>query len=141
MGLLNQDLKMSISLYQDRNSYNIFGCKIEQHKDMDNIKIYWNVSLGMADKLIQKILVEFCDISVLGYNKLTNKYLGKKYCGSICVLLVEVKINEISDDLVEIKVVPLVGNIRNIKAFITDLQDSISTYKSSGFIRETLDVL
>lgn len=132
---------MSTSLYEDQNSYNIFGCKIEQHKDMDDIKIYWNVSLGMADKLIKKLLLEFCDISVLGYNKLTNKYLGKKYGGSICVLLVEVKINEISEDLVEINVVPLMGNIRDIKVFISDLRESINAYKCSGFVRETLAVL
>jgi len=132
---------MSISLYQVQNEFNICGRKVEQYKHMDEIKLYWNISPEMADKLIQKILVEFCDISVLGYNKFSNKYLGKKYVGSICVLSVEVKINEISEDLVEINVVPLMGNIRDIKVFISDLRDSISVYKCSGFVRETLAVL
>ena len=67
---------MSICLYP-RNNINFPLRGPERFREIDKIKLSYCLNKCEFDKIIQHILIDFCNTSVLGYDKYNDKYWCK----------------------------------------------------------------
>ena len=105
---------------------------------MNNIKLTYSLNKFELDKIMQHVLIEFCNVSVIGYNKYEDKFWCKSYTESICSLHIELAVKSKEIEYVEIKIMPMLGSINDINAFIYDFNESIQMYKTSNFIKNLL---
>ena len=97
-----------------------------------------NISAEIMNRIIIHILSDFCSVSVIGYNRDTNKFWCKKYNKNVCVMHIEI---EISNKLCKtyIKVFPKIGTNILVDNFVSNLRESIEFYNTSSFIRASLE--
>ena len=97
-----------------------------------------DISAEIMNRIIINILSDFCGVSVIGYNRDTNKFWCKKYNKNVCVMHIEI---EISNKLckTDIKVFPKIGTNILVGNFVSNLRESIELYTTSSFIRASLE--
>ncbi len=127
---------MSLCIYPTNSISNSNSSLIGLQANEINLTYYLNKC--ELDTIIQHILVDFCNISVLGYDKYEDKYWCKKYNNSSCVLHMKIQINFSSLDCSRISILPITGNKDDINMFVYDFNDSIQMYKTSNFIKSLL---
>jgi len=103
------------------------------------LNLKYDLSHSIMNLIIRYILINFCGVSVLSFDKSTGKYYCKKYNKSTCQLFLELELVEYGDDYCELKIVPLLTNNLNIKKFIYDFNEAIVLYKTSNFIKSWLE--
>ena len=129
---------MSICYYPIKQKSKSSDNKLERFRIINEINITYNLDKSIFDKIMQRVLIEFCQSNVIGYNKYFDKYWCKKMNKGICKLHVEIMVNYKGYDYAEIRIIPLVGINDDIKTFIFDFHESIEMYKTSNFIRDIL---
>ena len=102
------------------------------------INLTYKLSKLDFDSIIQRILIDFCNINVLGYDKGEDKYWCKKYNNSSCILQLEIKVISKGCDYSNIKIMPLIGEEDVINLFVMDFNESVQIYKTSNFIKSVL---
>jgi len=113
--------------------------KFKEFKCID-IKIFkFNINFTNLLNIINVILTDFCEASVIGYEKITNKYWCKNYDGKFCSLHMELEISYQELDTTIIKFIPVIGRENQIENFVSNFTESIELYRSSPFIRSCLD--
>ena len=130
---------MSVCYYpvQYKSKFSIY--KLERFRIINEIILTFCLENSILDRIMKKILTEFCGSTVVGYNKYFDKYWCKKMNNGICNLHIELIINFKGYDYTQIKIVPLVGTNEDIKKFIFDFHEAIQLYKTSNFIRDIMD--
>lgn len=103
---------------------------------MSSIELQYRIEKNEMDNIMQFILTNFCNSSVLGYNKHSDNFWCKKYDENIrCILHIEIHTKKKDIGQSEICVKPLIYNLTELQEFMSDFIDSIQIYKSSKFIR------
>ena len=97
------------------------------------------MSKTKIDSIIHLILIDFCNTSVIGYDKYDDKYWCKKYDKNKCVLHIEMKLIDKGYDLTQIQLRPQICTDKTIEAFKSDLNETIQMYKTSSFIKGLID--
>jgi hypothetical protein len=128
---------MSVCLYP-RNNINFSAREAERFQYIKEIKLTYHLRKPEFDKIMQQILIDFCNTTVLGYDKHNDKYWCKKYNKSTCTLHLEIKVISKGCDYSDIQIMPLTGEYNDINLFISDFNESVQMYKSSNFIRYIL---
>ncbi len=131
------NIKMSSTIYQTYST-SIFEIKSSYGFQRKEIKLNYYVNKREIEKIIQRILIDFCNISILGYDKNEDTYWCKKYNGSSCILYIKFRIHLISFDLSEISIAPILGDKTDINIFVYDFNDAMQMYKTSNFIKNLL---
>jgi len=103
------------------------------------LNLKYDLTYSIMNLIIRYILINFCGVSVLSFDKSTGKYYCKKYNKSICLLSLEIELVEHMDGSSELKIVPLLTNNLNIKKFVYDFNEAIVLYKTSNFIKSWLE--
>ena len=129
---------MSVCYYPVEQKQKSLKYRLERFRIINEIKFTYSLDKSIFDKIMQRVLIEFCESTVLGYDKYFDKYWCKKMIKGICELHVEIMVNFIGYDYTEIRIIPLVGTNDNIKTFIFNFHESIQMYKTSNFIRDVL---
>jgi hypothetical protein len=124
---------MSVCVHKCNGKKNLLRNASLQRIRKINLKYYLNKS--EIDKIMQFILIDFCSTTVLGYDRLRDKYWCKKYNKSSCVLHLEININNKGLDCSEINIEPLLYSTSDLEMFLMDFSESIQMYKTSNFIR------
>lgn len=130
---------MSVCYYPAHQKSNLSNYKLERFRIINEIRLTYCLDNSILDKIMQRILTEFCESTVVGYNKYFDKYWCKKMNKRICEFHVElIKIYK-GYDYTEISIVPLVGTNEDIKKFVFDFHEALQMYKTSNFIRDILN--
>ncbi len=126
------------SLYPRNKNQRLYlrCCVIFQN--VDKIKITYYICKSEFDKIIQNVCIDFCDMTIFGYDNYHDKYWCKKYNKSICVLNVEIKVLSKGGDVSDIIIEPKIGDMYNIHLFVHAFNESIQMYNTSNFIRNIL---
>ena len=97
---------------------------------MDSIYLHYYIDKTKIEEIIRYILSEYCDISVIGYNKNRDKYCIKKIKKYYCEMHIELEIMKKEFGFSQIKMTPLLGINMNIKNFIIKFNESLLVYQS-----------
>ena len=128
---------MSLYIYPTNSISNVDLRSPERIRE-NEINLTYKLSKTDFDAIIQRILIDFCNMTVLGYDKNEDTYWCKKYDKSSCLLHIKIQIHFNSLDRSEISILPIIGNKDEINTFIYDFNDSIIMYKTSNFIKNLL---
>ena len=112
---------------------------IERNRLNKELNIYSYVSKHIMETIIKYILTDYCNATVIGYEKESNKYWCKMYKGPICRLHIELEIISNKLDTSQIIINPIYGTDKLIANFVTDLKETLELYQSSSFIKSCLD--
>jgi len=129
---------MSILLYPINNKhlFPITGKDLFQPLDKINLTYYLHKSV--LDKIIHNVCIDFCNMTVFGYDKYNDKYWCKKFKNSRCILNLEIKILSRRCNETYINIEPKIGNKHYINLFVGEFNESIQMYTTSKFIRNIL---
>jgi hypothetical protein len=105
---------------------------------MQSIKLQYYINRTKLDNIMRNILLNFCEVSVIGYNNLNKNYWFKICENKYCVLHAEIEILYKNSEISELNILPLVGNINTIKKFVYDINEALYLYQSSLFVRGSL---
>jgi hypothetical protein len=96
---------------------------------MDSIYLHYYIDKTKIEEIIRYILSEYCDISVIGYNKHSDKFWCKRNSKNVCEMHIELEIMKKEFGFSQIKMTPLIGININIKNFIIKLNESLLVYQ------------
>jgi hypothetical protein len=105
---------------------------------INEANLTYSLHKSEIDKIIQHILIDLCDIDVLGYDKNDDKYWCKKYNNSACIMHLELTVLLNKYDYSDIKISTLIGENNDVSSFISNFDESVQMYKTSNFIRSLL---
>jgi hypothetical protein len=88
---------------------------------------------------IIKELLDYCKMTVIGYNKYNDLFWCKKYHNYDCIIHYNIKIIDNDEDTCKLLITSLIGNVNDIKNFINNINDFINIYKSCSFIRNFVE--
>lgn len=117
----------------------IFRKKMVNFQIVENTTIVYYLNKLKIDEIMQQILIDYCNATVLGYDKSEDKYWCKICNKSVCELYVKIKVTNTGNNLSEVEIIPLVGTNITIKNFIRDFDECIKLYQHSNFIKSMLD--
>ncbi len=123
---------------QPSNSNSYLYLRSPERIQTNEIILNYRLDKSDLDSIIQRILIDFCNITVLGYDKHEDKYWCKKYNNLSCVLYIKIQIKFNSFDCSKISILPIIGKKDEIDMFVYDFNDSIIMYKTSNFIKNLL---
>ncbi len=103
------------------------------------VNLSYCVDKFKMNDIIKSILIDFCKVSVIGYDNSKEKYWCKKFTDSTCELHLELEIYGKGFNISEIKIIPLIGNDNNIEKFIKTLNESIKNYQTYPFMKSLLE--
>jgi hypothetical protein len=129
---------MSLCFQQKNNKIYISQRMKERYRIINEKLLKYNLKKSEIDNIIQDIFIEFCGASVIGYDKIQDKYLCKKYIKSDCILHIEIKLLSINEDETQMSIKSLIGTDEEIESFIFDFNESLQMYISSNFIKSIL---
>lgn len=109
-----------------------------ERNQVNEIHLNYRLSKSEFDAIIQRILIDFCNMTVFGYDKQADTYWCKKYNNSSCVLHLTIQIHFTSLGHSKISILPIIGNKDDIDMFVYDFNDSVIMYKTSNFIKNLL---
>lgn len=130
---------MSVCYYQVGQNSNISQRTIERYRFIDVKIMAFYINMNKLTDIIKGILSDFCNATVIGYDKRLNKYWCKIYENKFCTLHVELEIFKHNNDLTFIKLIPLIGTDKLIEEFVLNFKESIQLYTTSSFIRSCLE--
>ena len=130
---------MAAQLYPIKTSTMFEKKESDKYFYMENITLKYQIKKEKLDKIISNILVDFCGASVIGYDKIHDKYFCKICKNNNCELHIEIKLYEVQNEISQISLIPYIGNKNNIKSFIFNLDEALDLYKSSKFIKSCLE--
>ena len=108
--------------------------KKERFRYIDYIKLFYYIEKSNVDDIMRKILSEHCDVSVIGYDKYSDKFLCKKYGKNSCELHIEIKIINKGRNCSLVKIIPLVGVDTNIKKFVLAVDKCLRLCQTSKYL-------
>ena len=126
--------------YNQYNKENSFSQITLERKNLIDIKIMaFCINSDKLTDIIKYILSDFCDATVIGYEKITNKYWCKIYEHKLCSLHIELEILRHNNEISFVKMIPIIGTDSLIENFVSNFEESIQLYTTSSFIRGVLD--
>jgi hypothetical protein len=121
-------MEISYSSNENKNKHK----KIEKNEKLNYILIKHDlISYSAFDKIIKRLLCDFCEIDICGYNTSENIYWGKQIKNNICILMFTL---EMTNNY--IKISPLIGNDNSIKELYINICDGLEIYNKSPFLFE-----
>lgn len=100
--------------------------------------IFCNIEKFKLHNLMRYMLLDFCEISIVGYKSNEDIFWCKKYNKTDCKMHVEIEIIN-KGYFTEIKIIPIFGKKVIIDDFIENFKECLNLYKNSSFIKFTLE--
>jgi len=121
-----------MSLCFDRTNVYTFGQrKPISFKCIKKHYLKYNINKSHLHDIIEFSLLEYCNLSVLGYNNMSGEFWGKKIYKNNYLLYFNLTINSCGFDSSEIIITPLVGNDEEIINITNNIKKMIDLYDSS----------
>jgi uncharacterized membrane-anchored protein YitT (DUF2179 family) len=107
--------------------------KMSQHNKMlyrklMNKQIVINLNKNMTYDILCYLLTNNFNLNIVGYNKITNEFYGKKTKKGSCLLQLNLKIIEATNNTTNILITPIIGSCNDIDKFIENFNKRIYTY-------------
>lgn len=107
---------------------------IISYKSIPNCLIHCCISKENIYAIMNLLLVEYCCVSVYGYNKSNDKYWGKKIKNQICELYFEISVKNNGENNSTIAIVPNIGTDQNIKFIYKIIVEAISLHEKNDLL-------
>ena len=107
---------------------------IISYKSIPNCLIHCCISKENIYAIMNLLLVEYCCVSVYGYNKSNDKYWGKKIKNQICELYFEISVKNNGENNSTIAIVPNIGTDQNIKFIYKIIVEAISLHEKNNLL-------
>ena len=91
-------------------------------------EILINLNKSMTYDIICYLLTTNFNLNIVGYNKNTNEFYGKKTKKGCCLLELNLKIIESTNNSTIIIITPIIGTHKDIVKFIENFNKKIYTY-------------
>ena len=131
-------IRMSVCYYQANKK--LFSKRVgESYRFIDIKSMAFYINYNKLSDIIKSILADFCNASVIGYERRTNKYWCKTYDDKYCILHIEIEIMNKDNTISIVNFIPLIGTDILIQNFVSNFRESIQLYTTSSFIRSCLD--
>lgn len=109
--------------------------KVERFRFLDEINLMYKIDKTVIDDVLKHILMNNCNVSVVGYNINTDKYWCKIYKNRTCELDLEIYVKGLYFDASELNITLLTGETKVIKKFIESLDKGLQLFQTSSFIK------
>ena len=104
-----------------------FECKM-LYRELTQEKILINLNKNMTYDIICYLLTTCFNLNIVGYNKTTNEFYGKKTKKGACLLQLNLKMIEATNNTTNIVITPVIGTYKDIDKFIKIFNKRIYTY-------------
>jgi hypothetical protein len=101
------------------------------YKYIPNINIYCNINKNKLIDVIKYTFLEYCNLSVFGYNNRTDEFWAKKFKNCNYLLNFTLKIISIDYNNSFIVISPLVGNNNEIVKLVDNINKILNLYKNN----------
>jgi len=132
-------IKMTVCFYPMKIENKHMRTYGEKYKIRDIIELKIIINKDIIDNVIRNILINECEMTVIGYNNYNSKYWCKKYTKNSCGLYFEIEVTYSESNLSHLKFFPLIGNDENIKIFMSCFNKCIMLYNTSALIKFYLE--
>lgn len=130
---------MSVCYYQVGNNNNFTQRIFERNRFIDVKIMAFYININKLADIMKGILSDFCNATVIGYEKRTNRYWCKVYDKKICSLHIELEISRHTERISFVKMIPIIGTNSLIEIFVSNFKESVELYTTSSFIRNILN--
>lgn len=130
---------MSVCYYEVRQNNKFPQRTMERYRSIDVKIMAFCININKFTDIIKSILSDFCNATVIGYDKRLNKYWCKIYEKKYCTLHIELEILNKDNEITFVKLVPLIGTDILIENFVSNFKESIELYNTSSFIKSCLE--
>ena len=124
---------MSVCFYPTPRSDIYSPRKIERYRFINEINLTYKIDKNVINDALQYILMNNCNVSVVGFNTNTNKYWCKIYGKSTCKLYLEIYVKGLYFDACELHITPLTGETNFIKKFIEDMDKGLQLFQTPSY--------
>jgi hypothetical protein len=101
------------------------------YKYIPNIMIYAAINNYKLLEIIKHTFLEYCNLSVFGYNNRTNEFWAKKFKNSDYLLYFTLTIKSIDYNNSFIVICPLVGSNSEIEKLVKKINQILSLYQTN----------
>lgn len=130
---------MSVCYYQVGNNNNFSPRNLERFSFIDVKIMAFYININKLTDIMKGILSDFCNATVIGYEKRTNKFWCKIYDKKYCSLHIELEILNKCSEVTYVKFIPVIGTDSLVENFVSNFKESIQLYTTSSFIRGLLE--
>jgi hypothetical protein len=113
----------------DKYNSNNYDKKLKQHI------IFCEINKDRLNQMINYIFIDFCKLSVYGYDSHIDEYWGKKMFANRSLLHFNFSINYHNDKSSVILISPISGDIIDINELVAKVKESFEFYSSPKFIK------
>lgn len=103
--------------------------KLKQHI------IFCEINKDKLSQMINYIFIDFCKLSVYGYDSHIDEYWGKKFFTTREYLHFNFSINYHNEKSSVILISPISGDLIDINELVANVKESFELYSSSKFIK------
>ena len=129
---------MSLCYYQENKTN--FSQRIFEINELIDVKILaFYININKLSEIMNGILSDFCNATVIGYKKQTNKFWCKIYDKNDCSLHIELEIFNKCNEYTYVRFIPIIGTDSFVENFVSNFKESIQLYTTSSFIRGLLE--
>lgn len=106
---------------------------------IQNIYLNCNINKHNLLDIIKFTFLDYCNLTVFGYNNINDEFWAKKICKNNYLLHFTLKIKSLDFEHSLITISPLVGNDEEIKIIYDNIKNMIDLYQSSVIIKQHID--
>ena len=130
---------MSVCYYQVDKNNNFSQRTLERYRIIDVKIMAFYININKLTDIMKGILSDFCNATVIGYEKRTNKFWCKIYDKKYCSLHIELEILNKCSEITYVRFIPIIGTDSLVENFVSNFKESIQLYTTSSFIRGLLE--
>jgi hypothetical protein len=130
---------MSICYSLVNKNNNFSQRTLERYRIIDVKIMAFCININKLADIMKGILSDFCNATVIGYEKRTNKFWCKIYDKNNCSLHIELEIVNKCSKITYVKFIPIIGTDLLVENFVSNFTESIQLYTTSSFIRGLLE--
>jgi hypothetical protein len=110
-----------------------------KYRFLSKISIHCDIDRNKLSDIIQFSFSQKGDLSVFGYNTISQEFWAKKIIKDDFLLHFTLTINSIGYESSNIIITPILGSDKEIKNLVHNVKEMINLYEDSNFIKHCID--
>lgn len=106
----------------------------EKYRFIESKDIICYIDKYKLEDMMKFILIDYCEVSVMGYDTLRNRYWCKIYNKKKCELHIELEIEYRNTNKSEMRIIPLLGSNKILNKFLINMNECMKLYNLPKYI-------
>jgi len=107
---------------------------------LENVSFYYEIDKPNVQLIMNRLLNDFCNMNISGYNNTNDYFWCKKMKNNVCVLFITIYITSPQFNKSHITVTTILGKKQEADVFIKNLKNALNRYKDNPFLRDYLTI-